>query len=644
MNSSFSFESKKRIADMGMAAVSAFLEETPIAARRKVYSALPTIDGFRKNTDREFKKKSERFVAALTHAPDPKSRASSKEWEAFGAIWCAWGQDTFLDAFPSTLVDYGAAGEEGALSFLQELVDRAADGCSREDVEKLVQFSGFAITSGVSAFIAALPTRATLERDRALSRLPADVKALQQSVGELERTASDFGRQLRLVNSEASNAANTAKVASEASAETSRKLSEMDRRAPVVTSADMEKLAGQLATQAEQLERRLEQKLKATQTSKESVHHDVDMLQKALKKLTADLAEMRTSLKVAEESYQRAVDESKFQLELISEQKIEATTHREIGNGKAIAGPVKWMNPEIPSKPEKLADASDIFQFAKANFLAIGIRQTDADSVARTIVAGVLSGHMVQFRGSLAEFIAIASAHCLGGQRLLSWQVPLGLYDGSDADGLLELLGDSSQHYPGVLLRGVNRSAFEIYGSAIRDLVLQSQFVRSGRLPLRSAMFATWVDGPATLPGSTALLELGPVIDADELMWSHASDWTAMRCGEISFLQDEIHELVDSSKEQVGEVSNVVNALKLPRNRLWQFSFSKYLGVLFALPGSDYKRDLATALAHWVVPWAHVNGLSREKVEHAIGEFASEQLQIVSVKNALSELAGEAIA
>ncbi|MBO7822130.1 hypothetical protein [Burkholderia pseudomallei] len=644
MNSSFSYEAKKRIADMGAEAISEFLEEAPIAARRKVLSALPTIDGFRKNTDREFKKKSERLVAALAHAPDPKSRASSKEWNAFAAIWCAWGQDTFHCTFPATLIDYKADVEEGALSFLHKLVDRAPDGCSREDVEKLVQFSGFAITSDVSAFVAALPTRVTLVRDRTLSRLPADVKALEQSIVELERTTNDFGRQLRLVSSEASSAATTARVASEASAEASRKLSEMERRSPVVTSADMEKLSGQLANEAEQLERRLEQKLKATQTSKESVNHDIDTLQKALKKLTADLAEMRTSLKVAEERYQRAVDESKIQLETISEQKIEVATHREIANGKAIAGSVKWMSPEVPSKPEKLADASTIFQFAKDNFLAIGIRQTDADSVARTMVAGVLSGHMVQFRGSLAEFIAIASARCLGGQRLLSWQVPLGLYDGTDADGLLQLLGDSSLHYPGVLLRGVNRSAFEIYGGAVRDLVLQSQFVRSGRLPLRSAMFATWVDGPATLPGNTALLELGPVIDADELMWSHASDWTAMRCGELSFLLDEIHELIDGSKEQVSEVFNVVNALKLPRNRLWQFAFSKYLGVLFALPGSDYKRDLATALAHWVVPWAHVNGLSREKVEHAIGEFASEQLQMVSVKNALSELAGEAIA
>ena len=643
MQGSFSYEAKKRIAGMGATAISAFLEETPIAARRKILSTLPAIDGFRKNTDREFKKKSERLVAALTHAPDPKSRASSKEWSAFGAIWCAWGQDIFLEAFPSTFLDYDAGGEESALSFLRELVDRSPDGRSREEVEKLVQFSGFAITNDISAFVATLPTSATLERERALSSLPVDVRALQQSVGELTRTASNFGSELRLVSSDASSAVTTARVALEASAEARRKLAEIELRPSAVTSTDIEKLSNQLTTRTEELERRLGQKVKAAHTSNESTHHDVDTLQKALKKLTADLAEMRKSLEVAEERYRQTLDESKIQLELLSEQKIDAVTRREIANGNTINGPVKWIKTETFSEVKRLADVSAIFEFTKANFLAIGVRQVDADSVARTITAGVLSGHMVQFRGSLADFIAIASARGLGGQRLLSWQVPLGLYDGSDADGLLQLLGDSSQHYPGLLLRGVNRSAFEIYGSPIRELILESQFVHSGRLPLRSAVFATWVDGPATLPGNTALLELGPVIDTDELMWSHSSDWTPMRCGEVSFLQDEIRELVDRSKEQVSEVSNIVDALKLPRNRLWQFSFLKYLGVLFGLPGSDYKRNLATALAHWVVPWAHVNGLSRESVEHAIGEFASEQLQMVSVKNALSELTGETI-
>lgn len=640
---SFPYEARKRIADMGAAEISAFLDETPVVVRRKVFSALPVIDGFRKNTDRGFRKDSERLVTALAHAPDPKARASSKDWRAFEAIWSAWGHETFEKAFSAALKAYEAAGEEDALLFLRELVAHSADGCAQEDVDRLVQFGGFEITSGVTAFLAALPTREALERDRAISKLPGDVKALQQGLDDLKRAVRDLDVQLRDVSSDAANTAAVAKVSSEVCGEVSRKLIEMERRPLAVTSADIEKLKGQISGRAEQLEQRLAQYVKATMTSEESYGRAVDKLQMTVAKLAADIDDMRSSLAVAEQSYQRAVEESKIQLALLSEQKVETVTHGEPSNRKSLSGLVKWSTPKPTTQPNKLTEASAIFEFAKSSFLAIGVKQTDADKVARTVVAGVLSGQMVQFRGSLAEFMATASVCTLGGERTLSWQVPLGLYDSCDADALLGLVEAKSEHYPGVLLRGVNRSAFEIYGSPIRDLVLESQFLGVGRLPLGLALFATWVDGPATLPGDKALLELGPIVDTDELMWSQTSNWDMSRCAAISFQQDEIRSLIDHSKEQVSEAINIVNALDLPRNRLWRFAFTRYLGALFALPGADYERDLTSALLSWVIPWARVNGVSRENVERAIGEFSTDQLQTLSVKQALSELAGEAV-
>ncbi|HDR9251516.1 TPA: hypothetical protein QDB50_003259 [Burkholderia vietnamiensis] len=643
MRFSFPYEARKRIADKGVAAISAFLEEAPLAARRRVFAALPAIDGFRKNTEMEFRKKGERLVTALTHVPDLKSRVSSKEWWAFEALWCAWGQKTFGKAFPPTGIDYEAAGDEVALSFLRDLVTRQVDGCAREDLDRLVQFGGFAITSDVTAFVAALPTREALERDRTISRLPADVKALQQSMEDLKRTVRDLDRQLRQVSSDASNTATVARDSSEASAEVGRKLIEMERRPPAVTSADIEKLKGQISGRAEQLEQKLEQNLRATTTSEESHDRAIDKLQMTIAKLAADIDVMRSSLAGAEQSYQRAVDESKIQQALVPEQKIETVIQSEIGTRKSLSGLVKWSTPKPTTPPDKLTDASAIFEFVKSSFLTIGVRQTDADSVARTVVAGVLSGLMVQFRGSLAEIMATASVRSLGGERILSWQVPLGLYDSCDADALLELIDTTPEHYPGVLLRGVNRSAFEIYGSPIRDLVLESQFVGVGRLPLGVALFATWVDGPATLPGDTALLELGPIVNTDELMWSQTANWDMTHCAAISFQQEEIRNLIDRSKEQVNEAFNIVNALDLPRNRLWKFAFTRYMGALFALPGADYGRDLTTALLSWVIPWARVNGLSREKVERAIGEFSADQLQALSVKQAMSALTGETV-
>ncbi|WP_434108400.1 hypothetical protein [Paraburkholderia caffeinilytica] len=641
MNLSFSYEAKKRIAGMGAAAISAFLDDSPFAARRKVFATLPAVDGFRKNTDREFRIKGERLVAALAHAPDPKTRTASKEWKAFEAIWCAWGQQTFQHGFPSTLIDYTEAGEPGALKFLKELVDGNAKTCPKEDVERLVQFGGFAITSGVSAFVASLPSRATLERDRLLSMLPDDVRELERTVRELGKTTGDLGRKLREVETKAAGAATAAVSASQASAEMERRIDDLDHRPPALSRSELDKLTTEFTAQTKRVEHRIEQALTAARTSKDYIRDDVGSLQKALKNLAGELTAIRDSLANLEEEHQRIVCELRTRREADTASEHTAENKPEIVNSKVIAGPVKWLSTPPSTKPEALSDPSNVFQFTKANLVAIGVRQTDADSAARTMVAGVLSGQMVQFRGSLAEFLGTASTRCFGGNRQLTWQVPVGLCNGSDADSILGLLGDATQPYPGLLLRGVNCSAFEIYGGAVRDRVMQSQFVRVGRVPLGAALFATWAEGPAALPGNTALLELGPIVDSDELLWSQSPDWTVMRGGEVSFLQNEIQELIESTREQVSEVSNVVNALALPRNRLWQFAFFRFLGVLFALPGADYKRDLGIALTNWIVPWANANGLTRDVVERAIDEFASEQLQTTSVKNALSELVGE---
>ncbi|WP_322047431.1 hypothetical protein [Paraburkholderia sp. J67] len=640
---SFPYEARKRIADMGTAEISAFLDETPIVLRRKIFATLPKIDGFRKNTDPGFRKDSERLVNALAHAPASKTGTSSKDWKAFEALWSAWGHERFENAFASALEAYEAAGKEDALLFLRQLVAHSADGCAQEDVRRLVEFGGLLATDGVTAFVEALPTREVLERDRTISKLPGDVKALQEGMEGFALTIRELGRQLRQVSADVSNTASAASASSELSAEVSRKLNEMEHRPPGVTSADIETIRGQVSGRSEQLEQRLAQYVEASTTSKESHERDIETLQMTIAKLTGDIDAMRLSLAVAEENYQRAMDESKIQLALLSEQKIASVTDGEASNRKPLSGLVKWSTTKPTSETHKLTDTRAIFEFAKSSFLKIGLIKADADKVARAVVAGVLSGQMVQFRGSLAEFVAKASVRGLGGERTLSWQVPLGLYDSCDADALLEQAEAKTEHYPGVLLLGINRSAFEIYGSPIRDRVLESHFVGTGRLPLGVALFATWVDGPATLPGDRALLELGPIVDTDDLTWSQDANWDMSRCAAISFQQDEVRKLIANTKELVNESINIVNALDLPRNRLWRFAFTRFLGTLFALPDADYERDLTIALLSWVIPWARVNGVSRENVERAIGEFSTDQLQAVSVKQALSELAGDAI-
>lgn len=147
-----------------------------------------------------------------------------------------------------------------------------------------------------------------------------------------------------------------------------------------------------------------------------------------------------------------------------------------------------------------------------SNLLAVGVTKGAAVSVARQTVAALIAGQMVQFSGSLADMAADAVAAAIGGPTYHEWRVPVGLVSDEAASNCVEVVAESSGC---LLLKGANLSAFEVYGAAVRDIVMRRQFSASsnGRL----ALIASWAQGPAAFPNGGTLAELGPVFDTDTL-------------------------------------------------------------------------------------------------------------------------------
>lgn len=70
--------------------------------------------------------------------------------------------------------------------------------------------------------------------------------------------------------------------------------------------------------------------------------------------------------------------------------------------------------------------------------------KNDANRYARHILAAVISGQLIQFKGSTADLIADAVAAAIGGAIFHEWRVPVGLLSENAAADCLEVVYESS--------------------------------------------------------------------------------------------------------------------------------------------------------------------------------------------------------
>jgi hypothetical protein len=641
MSFTYCVNAKQRIALQGLSAISGFIDEVQLPVRQKILGALPSISGFRKNSEAELKKKCERLATAISRSNSEKSKAASSDWAALGGLWASWGHAKFKQAFPDGPYDFEKIPNEQALDFLHTLLGAEENRFAKEDVERLFLFSGLPGTDAISACMHALPSRVELERKLALSKLPDEVAQVRKKIDELVRTyepllrstqsASSMASDAKLASNKLTDVVDSLRSAFAAferdNANSSSRLrgellEKLDSHAKVVdahTTAN-EKAQHNFEIEARGKAESFEKRLRSVVGDVKSIAGEIETLRSGCKALTETIDTITAALQSAPNA------------------KASAPSLPDSQN----RGTVKLLQPHQKVKSvATIADADDLLRLLTSNFAAVGIRSSDAGSVARIVLSAACAGLLTQFNGSLADVLGSAAALSLGGRRVLSWTVPLGLSDDVTADALLSRASADAEASRAILLRGVNRSAFEIYGSGLRDLVIQRLVSNDAGSHTVAQLFATWVEGPATLPGGAPLIELGPVVNTDDLVWTANCRWEQFKMIESLNILELRGKSESDCAEEISEALRIVDALGLPNNRLWRLSFSKFIRNLVSLRGQDFQEALSEALSTWILPWAKANSVAREEIEMRIRECAVEQLSAPSVKNALHGLFAE---
>lgn len=601
---------RKRIGKLGATAISAFLDELPAAQRGRVLAGLPRMQGFRKNSPLEVKERAKTFVNAISHAADHKFREHDIEWKAFTVAWLCWVKNRFS-------VDLGEFDGESQLELAQHVISTAGElNCAREDLEKLLLFSYFPDDTDGAKFIAARPAEDELRGRRQVAELPSRVDGMSQRLDDLiSRVAQveQMQQQAAPVN-----------VPNEAITALEEHLNAIGRRLGVIEERD--------ASLRIELETAIQSLRSAMDTNGALVrecHEHTEGATVIVKGISREVPELRHSLN---NSLLR-LDELSKQVAEISAQNVTQLCANEAPSlsNENFERAVAIVQP-APDSPIKTLDGiASIVQLLADNFRSVGLEREDAESAARIVGAGLVAGQLVNFSGSLADLLADATCSSISGIGHVECDVPIGLCDGAFVSTCEERLSSSPRN-SALVLRGTNRSAFEVYGAGIRSQVIGRQIGRPDRFEYR-ALIATSCVGPSVLDANESTLALGPVIDSDHLRWG-IPKWKKIRLGALHDLRlQDFYKQYDDMPDLLNRISVILDGeQRTPALR--RAVLIRAASALELIPDVDDSVRLELLLASWVVPYLRSQSRAEDSIRKRVDQVlksAEQRLNLLSI-------------
>lgn len=623
----YSQEARKRIAELGSKQIAGFLAEIPLPDRKIAYACIKSVTGFRPDSEAAFKEKARRFVAALTHVPDQNSKMHTAEWTAFSFAWLSWGNQRFQSQFPAPPDEPIADERETVETFIRKLVPEQNLTVCREDVERLLIFSGFALTDKSAPDLAWIPTRSALEQARKAAKIPAEVEALKTQLKSRESEIAELRSTTDAIRAEAGRLKLEFAASFGQISEIRAELSDFQSRQSNAQSRN-----GELAQTFEQELRKLESRLSVATEELKSGYAQIAEKVATLASTVAENREAVARLENVFTSVQEPVD---------------APSPSPISDVSVPIATSSSRTPDVQFTPHSIASdqigmtvtpidgAKTALHVLTTNLSAIGVRKEDAVLVAATVLAGVVAGQVVQFQGAFAELLVEAVAAALSDSPMLSWRVPIGLQDSSETNFVLSRMSSVGAAAGCIAIFGANKSAFEVYGDRLTTAVAKMQLGIRGAIP-NVPLMATFVGGSGVLPPGPEFCCLGPNIDSDSLSWGRANKRTTATIGRLN--SGSWTELVEPAKtdEDIEHVIRVLPNFSLSM-KLWERTARNALLILRRLDKLMEVGHSGSFLKHWLLPWARANGMKNELLRELLAKTDGDWLDRTVIEQTLVE-------
>jgi len=187
----------------------------------------------------------------------------------------------------------------------------------------------------------------------------------------------------------------------------------------------------------------------------------------------------------------------------------------------ASASPVSAPTPALPISASKveatpLPDPKAAQQHLARNLQTMGLTPSRANQWSCEILAAILVGQAVSFRGSMASMVANLVGLSLFGNATLTFDVPVGYIDLIRFQALRDALPGADAW--GVVVQGANRSCLDAFGGELIERVLNRSWGALGK-ELSPFVVFSLREGPSALVPTPKFPELGPVFHTDAVSW-----------------------------------------------------------------------------------------------------------------------------
>jgi len=660
-------EAKDRLRKIGEEDIAAFIGE--VSDLRSLVQYLPTVHGFRKHSQAGIDKQSKELARRITARGGKKSGPEERDYRALYTVWRAWvlerlgdrrainaAIDAIEDASSSSGSETKAKTVDAAIVSLFRLFrDASVQGkCSKEDVERALQFSPFDATP-LRALVETSRSAADIRRSAEYAELPNrlakdenDIKAvkaqLDDVVQRLDRVASAVDGwpihrtgllsaidELRASLEQRLDALEAAQhnVPSQATANVpdptidalSAQLNDIHRQLASLQAAGSNTADEALATITRRLAT-LERSL--VETSNSDLTDVASKIATVEERLDHEIA-LRMSSAIDPDVLERLtkIEEALAQ---VPDQKQQAPSVPPTGP-VAVVQPQSTVQTSIPVEPLVLStkvpptSAATFAAFIaplSAMFQDFGLKATAAKALAEEFCIAFLDGQVVFFKGAYATEAARACASLLCHGNAYRVALPLGLQQGDDLRrSLLTSIVPAEGLLTAVVIEGINLAAFELCKDVLAELASDGAS-QLGRRMGRTLTIATVTRGVASLPVEASYFELGPVLDLDCLDWRSkrpaGRELTALAISRRD--ADTLRSALTAKAVDTDEPQKLVRAFQTARNpRIEHSALSAFTALSACRKDGEIPTPLQSLTYGWLLPLWTAQGAPRSEVD-----------------------------
>lgn len=477
-----------------------FLGNIPPGILSSAIKMLPKRKGFRAGKDIDIRLKV--YFSRI-------ERWDEKDWGLFSKLWILW---TFSHERLKNLLNYQDDREEitsliikmiDSQDVLLRILNNLVVGELAQDViREWIKFSPFSMNMDSLWLVSLAPTPFTKKLQTRLELLEQQlVSNVKQSEEKMQTMVKGIDENVLMISKQFQEFSAVASILQEeisVKAEKSQDIEEI----VLVLKNEIEALAKQEAFSSNTYKHLTEQ---------------IGAINSQSIELIKQMNEIELKLSRQEESYKRIDLKELLSSTLGDRQTTQVAVTAENSN-RLIMKEVEFKLP-----PVQLASGHDGMIHLKKNLNSLGVKLADAKAIAFEVLAAVLTNQMVMFSGSMSSFAAEYCAASLCGSTVKVISVPFGQIDELiSAEQLRQWLNEAeSCHQPiAIILEGINRSAFEIYGSNLRKYIAE-QIIGKANWNYPIVVMATLITGPSVLSLSKEYLEIGPVFNTDCIGWSY---------------------------------------------------------------------------------------------------------------------------